>query len=160
PSLDLSLTLGAATLRYEQSTGRLTLTAKPWLDSLTLVPVPSAADLSVAFSRAVPRVLLSSAASALLEAVLGAGVNIAALDRLLEDPGSALVAADALGNGTSLDGAKITNLLQQIASTAGFPAGPGLSLPGNLQLTAAGTAPVQLQLSTTAPLGDVLDLQL
>ena len=44
PSFNLAFSFGAATLTY--SAGRLTLAAPPWLDSLSLFPVPSAADLS------------------------------------------------------------------------------------------------------------------
>src|SRR5262249_48070482 len=42
---------------------------------------------------------------------------------------------------------------------AGFPAGPGLSLPGGLQLSASGD-PVQLQLVTSAAIGGVLGVAL
>ena len=158
PALDLSVSLGAATLTYAQS-GHLSLSAPPWIDSLSLLPAPSASDLSAALNRAIPRVLLSGAMSAVLESVLGPGLRVPPLDRLFENPGKVLVAADALGNGTSLDGSRISLLLTAIANAAGLPTGPGLALPGNLQLTASGADPVQLQLSTTSPLGGIVDLQ-
>ena len=158
PSFNLAFSFGAATLTY--SAGRLTLAAPPWLDSLSLFPVPSAADLSSVFSRAVPRILLSSAAAALIEGALGPTFSVGAIDAFLESPGKSLLSSSALGDGSFLDASKITSLLQLIAAAAGSPAGPGLALPGNLQLTATGGDPLQLQLSTTAPLGGVVDLQL
>ena len=160
PSLDFTLGLGAAALTYDQSKRTLTFGAPPWVDAVTLLPGPSAAALSTALNRAVPRLLLSSALSALLEAALGPDFSVGPLDRFFESPGKALVSAEALGNGTALDGTRITALLDAIGSTMGLPPGPGLSLPGNLVVTAAGSSPAQIQLSTTAPLGDVLDLQL
>ena len=53
-------------------------------------------------------------------------------------------------------------ILQFIGNLAGLPAGPGLTLPGNLQLTASGAGtdadPAKIQLATTASIGGVLDL--
>ena len=47
--------------------------------------------------------------------------------------------------------------MQFIGNLAGLPAGPGLTLPGNLQLTASGAGtdadPAKIQLATTAPIG-------
>ena len=99
-----------------------------------------------------PRLLLASGLSALLAAAAGPRVRVGALDALLADPGATLAAA--------LDGPHITQLLQAVSGALGNPPGPGLALPGGLQLTASGTNPTTLQLATTAPLGGALSLSL
>ena len=147
-ALDLTLTLGAVTLTYAEASHRLTLDSPPWVNSLVLFPVPSPADLSVALNRAIPRILLSSTASALIEGSVGEGFSIAAIDDFLESPGAHAVSSSSR-HGSCLDGSKINGLLQTIAVAAGMPPGAGLSLPGNIQLTAGGTNGVTLQLSTT-----------
>jgi hypothetical protein len=160
PSLDLSLTIGDATFRFDPSSRQLTLTAAPWIDPLTLIPLPAPAAIEAAFKRAIPRLLLSAAASAGIEAVLGDTVAIPPLAGLLENPGAFLVSTAALGNGTCLDAARITNLLQTIADIRGVTASSVLDLPGGLQLSATGSNPVEIALSTATPIGGVLDLQL
>jgi hypothetical protein len=158
PALDFSLSLGSATIAYSQNTGKATFSAKPWVDGLTLPP--NAPDLSAAMNRAIPRILLSSAVSGMIEATIGPGFTISAIDPFLESPGAGMKSGQALGSGSCLDASKITGLLQGIASAAGLAPGPGIALPGNLLLTATGTAPVALTLATTAPIGGVADLQL
>ena len=158
PSLDLTFSAGAVSVTYAETTGRLTLTAPPWVDSLSLIPAPSASDLAAALNHAIPRLLLSAAASAVLEAGLGSDVSVAPLAVLFDNPGKTI--ASVFGNGTCLDSAKLTAFLQSTASTIGLPAGPGLTLPGGIELTASGANPVELRLSTTAPIGGVADLQL
>ena len=105
-----------------------------------------------------PAAVAFRCASAVLEAGLGSGVSVAPLAVLFDNPGKTI--ASAFGNGTCLDSAKLTAFLQSTASTIGLPAGPGLTLPGGLQLTASGANPVELKLSTTAPIAGVADLQL
>jgi hypothetical protein len=158
PALDLSMTLGAVTLAYSQASGTVTLTAPPWIDSLTLFP--TAAGLPAALNRAVPRLLLSSASSALIEASIGPGLSVAAIDAFLEAPGVHARSSSSFGNGSSLDASKITALLQTIAAAAGMPPGQGLSLPGNIQVTASGVDDVTLQFGTTAPIGGVCSFDL
>jgi hypothetical protein len=158
PSLDFGFTFGAFTLSV--TGGRVRVNAPPWLPSLSLLPPPSAAELETALTRAVPRLLLSSAASAVFEAALGSGVRVVAIDPILESFGKHLISADTLGNGDTFDPAKVSDLLRAIAELAGLPAGPGLALPGNFALTASGTDVLKLTLATTAPLGGVADVQL
>ena len=101
---------------------------------------------------AVPRLLLASGLSALLAAAGGPRVRVGALDALLADPGATLAAA--------LDGPHLTQLLQAVSGALGNPPGPGLALPGGLQITASGTNPLTIQLATTAAIGGVLSLTL
>src|SRR4029077_16850265 len=53
---------------------------------------------------------------------------------------------------------------QQINRFAGFPAGPGLQLPGDISISAAGgtsaSDPIRIDAATTARLGGVLGLDL
>jgi hypothetical protein len=163
-TLDASFTLGAFTLAWTSANNQLTVSASPWLAPLTLVPVPSAATLQSALNSALPRLLFSGVASAVFEAIAGPGVQVGPIDTFFTSMSSVLTGVSALGNitGTGLDSGKLTQLLQFIGTSLGLPAGPGLSLPGNLELTAtgAGTAadPVKVQLATTAPIGGVLTL--
>ncbi len=163
PTLDASFTLGAFGLGWTSSNNQLTVSAQPWLAQITLIPPPSASALEAALSNALPRLLFSGAASAVLEALAGPGLVIGPIDTFFTSMSSVLTQATALGNGTSgLDSAKLTSLLRFIGNTAGMPAGPGLTLPGNLQITASGAGtdvdPVKLQLQTTSAIGGVLSL--
>lgn len=163
PTLDASLNLGAFSLAWSSADDQLTASAQPWLAAITLLPPPSASTLQAALSNALPRLLFSGAASAVLEALAGPGITVGPIDTFFTSMSTVLTQATALGNGTGgLDAAKITQLLQFIGKLAGLPAGPGLTLPGNLQLTASGAGtdadPVTIQLATTAPVGGVLDL--
>ena len=164
PALDASFTLGAFTVAWTGASSQLAVSAAPWLAPLTLVPAPTAATLKAALSGALPRLLFSGIGSAVLEALAGPGIVITPLDTFFTSMSSVLTQASALGNskGTGLDSAKLNKFLQFIAKTAGLPAGPGLSLPGGLAVTASGAGtdadPVRLQLATTAAIGGVLNL--
>ncbi|HZZ37514.1 MAG TPA: DUF6603 domain-containing protein [Acidobacteriaceae bacterium] len=163
PTLDASLNLGAFALAWSSATNQLTASAQPWLSPITLLPPPSASTLQAALTNALPRLLFSGATSAVLEALAGPGITVGPIDTFFTSMSSVLTQATALGNGSGgLDSAKITQLLQFIGNLAGLPAGPGLALPGNLQLTASGAGtdadPAKIQLATTAPIGGVLDL--
>jgi large repetitive protein len=160
PSLDLTLTVGSATLQFAQSTGRLTLVAPPWIDPLVLIPLPPASQIEAASKHAIPRLLLSAAASAAIEAALETDVGVGPLVALLEDPGAFFVSTSALGDGRCLDAGRITNLLETIADLRGVVASPQLALPAGLQLGATGSDPVEVAISTATPIGGVLDLQL
>jgi hypothetical protein len=164
PTLDATFALGAFSLAWTSANNQLTASAQPWLAPLTLIPPPSASTLESTLSNVLPRLLFSGAASAVLEAFAGPGLTIGPIDKFFTSMSSVLTKATALGNsaGTGLDSAKLTKLLQFISNIAGLPAGPGLTLPGNLQITASGAGtdadPVKVQLATTASIGDVLDL--
>jgi large repetitive protein len=164
PTLDATFTLGAFSLSWTSSSNQLTASAQPWLAPITPLPPPSASTLQAALSDALPRMLFSGAASAVLEALAGPGITIGPIDTFFTSMKSVLTQANALGNiaGTGLDAAKLTKLLQFIGNIAGLPPGPGLSLPGNLQITASGAGtdadPVKVQLATTAAIGGVLNL--
>ena len=160
PSLDLTLTVGTATLQFAQSTGQLTLVASPWIDPVVLIPLPPASQIEAAFKHAIPRLLLSAAASAAVEAALETDVGIGPLVALLEDPGAFLVSTSALGDGRCLDAGRITNLLETIADVRGVVASPQLALPAGLQVGVTGSDPVEVAISTATPIGGVLDLQL
>ena len=147
PAVTAALTAGPATLSY--SAGELTVAAAPELGSLQLYPAPAAAAAEAAIAAALPGFLLSSVGSALIETLLGPGYAVSGLGSFLRSPGSWLVGSSALGNGTVLDPAKLSQLLTAI--------GP---LPGGLTLTASGTSPTVLALATSSPLGGVVDLSL
>jgi hypothetical protein len=163
PTLDAALNLGAFTLAWSSSADQLTAAAQPWLVPITLLPPPSASTLQAALSNALPRMLFSGGASAVLEALAGPGITIGPIDTFFTSMSSVLTQAGALGNGIGgLDSTKLTKLLQFIGNIAGLPAGPGLTLPGNLQLAASGAGtdadPVKVQLATTAAIGGVVNL--
>jgi len=163
PSLDAALNLGAFSLAWSGTTSQLTASAQPWLAPITLLPPPSAATIQAALNNALPRMLFSGGASAVLEALAGPGITVGPIDTFFTSMSSVLTEARALGNGSGgLDSGKLTKLLQFIGTIAGLPAGPGLTLPGNLQVTASGAGtdadPVTIQLATTAAIGGVLSL--
>lgn len=166
PKLDAEFKLRALSLRWSSASSQLVAQAAPWLAPLTLVPPPSAAAVQDALNDALPRMLFSSAASALLEAILGPAILVSPLDSFFTSTASFVASATTLGNssGTALDPAKLTQLLTKIGQAAGLPAGPGLMLPGGLQLTASGAGtdpdPTKLQLTTSATIGGALQIAL
>jgi hypothetical protein len=163
PSLTASFRLGALGLDWSDNT--LTVEALPWLAPFTLLPAPAPAALEAELDGVLPRLLFSGAASAILEGILGPGFQVPPIDTFFSSTGQVLSGSSAFGDGTGgLVAAKINNLLQLIGSAVRLPAGPGLSLPGGLSLAARGSGgaadPVALHLSTTAPLGGVVGMDL
>ena len=147
PTVSATLTAGPATLSY--GSGGLTLQIPSGLGSLQLYPAPSAAAIEAVLAAALPGFLLSGAASALIETVVGPGYVVSGIASFLRSPGQWLVGGNALGNGTVLDPAKVSQLLTAI--------GP---LPAGLTLSASGTNPTALAIATGTPLGGVLDVSL
>ena len=147
PQVSATLTAGPATLGY--ASGAVTLQVPPGLGSLQLYPVPSAASIETALAAALPGFLLSSAASALIGAMLGPGYVVSGITSFLSSPGQWLVGSNALGNGTVLDPAKVSQLLTAFGT-----------LPAGLTLSASGTNPTVLALATGTPLGGVLSVSL
>jgi len=181
PSLSATLAVGNLALTWSATNGgQLTVQAPPWLPQTTLIPPPSPAALTSVLNDVLPRLLFSSASTALVGAALPPGsaantiltdlfgANFASTppDALFSNTAQFLSSVSALGSstGAGLDSAKLSKLLQDVNQLAGLPAGSGLTLPGGFQLTASGsgtvTEPVQLQLATTAPIGGVLGAQL
>lgn len=163
-SLDATLKVGGLSLSYEQATRQLIL-RPPCLPSLRLLPTPSASELAAALNELLPRLLFSSSAGALLQALTGPGIQLGPLDCFLSATGNFLQSPSSLGNeggGGGLDASKVSTLLQVVNQLAGFPEGPGLQLPAGFQLTAtgAGANAVTLSLGTTAPIGGVLGVAL
>jgi hypothetical protein len=163
PLLTASFGLGALTLNWSGSA--LSVQAPPWLSPFGLVPAPAQAALLAELNHVLPRLLFSGAASAILEGILGPGYQIPPIDTLFTSTRGVLSGSSALGDGSGgLASAKINNLLQLINSAAGLPAGPGLSLPAGLSLSAGGAGsasdPVALHLTTTAPLGGLVTIDL
>ena len=107
--------------------------------------------------------LFSGATSAVLEALAGPGINVGPIDTFFTSMSSVLTQASALGNGHRTRLREAHKLLQFIGNIAGLPAGPGLTLPGDLQITASGAGtdadPVKVQLATTAAIGGVLTVR-
>ncbi len=145
PALSATLQAGPATVAY--AAGTLSVAVNPGLPSLTLWPTPTAATVESALEQALPVFLLSTAASALVGALLGPGYDVSGVWGLLTSPGQALVQESALGDGTVLDPAKLNQLIAAIGT-----------LPAGLTLAAAGSNPTLISLATGAPIGGVLDL--
>ena len=161
PGLDLSLRLGAVTLTRSEPGGQLTVAASPWLEPLTLLPAPPGNVLADSWNNLIPRLLISSTVSTLLEALIGPAFRHGPIDRLLGAPGKTLGSSGSLGSGTGLDADRLNMLLGVIAAALGQPAGQeGLLLPAGLKLTAGGKDPVTVRLETTATIGNVLGFQL
>jgi hypothetical protein len=153
--IDAALHAGIVTVRWSSATGAVTVEAPPWLASLTVFPPPSEAALAAALNDVWPRLLFSG----VLQLVLGTfapGVRMDRIESFLRDTGAFVFGG--------LTGAKINDLLQQINQFAGLPAGPGLQLPGDISISAAGgtsaSDPIRIDAATIAPLGGVLGLDL
>src|SRR6185369_109359 len=138
------------TLAYLFTGNKFTLAVAPDISATT--------DIVGALEKAVPRILISSATTAILQSIFGAGFIVAPIDAFLANPANAIRSQAALGTGTCLDSGKISALLSRISTALGGAANGELDLPGNLKLTATGTGTVNLQLATTAPIGGALDL--
>lgn len=162
PTLSASILVGGLLLSWSSSPNQLTAEAQPWLAPITLIPAPSAATLQQTLDNVLPRLLFSAAASGIFEAILGSGYQIPPIDSFFTSTASTVSGPSALGGSTGLSSARITQLLQAINTAAGFPAGPGLTLPGSLQLTASGAGtsadPVKVQLGTSAPIGGAVGI--
>lgn len=161
PSFNATFAVGAFSVTWTPQPAQLTVQAPPWLAPLVLFPANSA-TLVHSLNDALPRLLFSSATSAALESLLGGSFPIGPIDTFFAAPGATARQSPGLGNGSTLDGSKLTLILQGINSAAGLPAGPGLSLPGGLEITAGGTGtdsdPTTITLSTTAPIAGVVDI--
>ncbi|MEO7040098.1 MAG: hypothetical protein ABI446_12540, partial [Gemmatimonadaceae bacterium] len=145
PTITGALVVGPATVAY--ASGSLTLALPPVISALSLYPAPSAAAARAAFTAAIPRLLVDTVASALLESALGPNYAVPSIIGLLENPGAFLVRADALGDGHAFDPAKLTDLIASLGV-----------LPGGITLTATGTNPVTISLATTAALGGIVSI--
>jgi hypothetical protein len=161
-SIGATLQLGAFKLMW--ANGTLTASAPPWLDPIGLIPTPNAATLETALSSALPRLLLSGAFTAVLEGILGPGIQIPPIDSFFSSPGKTIGGSSGLGSGSGLDAGKINQLLQVIAQVLRLPPAPGLNLPANLRLIAEGSGsaadPTSLHLLTTADIGGILGIDL
>ena len=155
PEIDAAIHAGIVTVRWSSTTGAVTLEAPPWLASLTVFPPPSPATLAAALNDVWPRLLFSGVLQLVLS-TFAPGVRMDRIESFLRDTGAFVFGG--------LTGAKINLLLQQINQFAGLPAGPGLQLPGDISISAAGgtsaTDPIRIDAATTAPLGGVLGLDL
>ncbi len=155
PEIDAAIHAGIVTVRWSSTTGAVTLEAPPWLASLTVFPPPSPATLSAALNDAWPSLLFSGVLQLVLS-TFAPGVRMDRVESFLRDTGAFVFGG--------LTGDKINLLLQQINQFAGLPAGPGLQLPGDISISAAGGTsaadPIRIDAVTTAPLGGVLGLDL
>lgn len=161
-----SATLNIGMLSFTWASGTLSMSAAPWLAPMNLPP--DAATLKSALNDALPRLLFSSAAGAALEALMGPGFLAGPLDQFFTNTAGTISNALSGGSGggggraggSGIDGNKVNDLLQLVNNLAGFAAGPGLSLPGGLQLTASGSDPAVISVGTTTPIGGVADVTL
>jgi hypothetical protein len=153
--IDAAIHAGIVTIRWSSTTGAVTIEAPPWLPSLTVFPPPSAATLAAALNDAWPRLLFSGALQLVLS-TSAPGVRMDRIESFLRDTGGFVFGG--------LTGTKINDLLQRINQFAGLPAGPGLQLPGDIAISAAGgtapTDPIRIDAVTTAPIAGVLGLDL
>lgn len=147
--------------------------------ALPLVPLP--ADLPARLGELLPRLTLTTLATALLDGVvlprvpelgpLLEGLGLASraagaerarvrnLARAVADPlgwlqsGDTLFRARAAGNGLELDPTRVVALVRQLFTTFGLTDAAGdVQLPLNLRLRALSTPQALLQLQTTAPI--------
>ncbi len=169
----LQLSLGDMALQadFAGAAPTFSVMAPPWLDTpFTVLPLPAGNALQAKLSELLPRFLLSTTVSRLVESLLLASgapqTRIAALDALILDPVRFLTRPSALGGGGAgggaggaalLDGAKIAALFSAIAKALG-QSGPQIDLPGSLQISASGATAVTFALGTSAPIGGVLGL--
>lgn len=145
PVIAAGLSAGPATLTF--ANGTLALNVPATGTALSLVPAPTAAAAQAAFTALLPPLLISSTASALLDGLISPGSEVAGLFSFLQSPWTWLIQSSALGNGTAFDPAKLTGLLASIGT-----------LPAGLTVTATGTDPTTLTLTTGTPLGGVLTI--
>jgi hypothetical protein len=157
-TFDATLALGRARLSFASATATLTLAASPWIDALTLRPAPSSADLQSALERAAPRLLLSAAASWLIESVVGPDFPILPIDALLDGPARPFSRDSASGGG--LDATAISRMLDAVSRALGNPTGGPLALPLGLALSVSGTDTVRFTLATTTPILSLVDISL
>ena len=151
---EATLSVGDARLTWSLAARRLTLAAPPFLDELELLPAPDPQALLATLAEQVPRLLLSSLTSALLEPLLSEGARVPPLERLLADPGGWLTGPGVLSGPSGLRADRIVAMLDAIADATGLPGAGGITLPGDLRLTAAATPDggVALSLATTSPI--------
>ncbi|MGH9057697.1 MAG: DUF6603 domain-containing protein [Acidimicrobiales bacterium] len=168
PDVTVSLQAGPVTATLRRPSGGpvgATLDAPPWTSNLALVP--PAPDLGDQALQLLPRLALSSAASAVLDALIGPQINTGPIDALLANFGQWLQKPGAFGasgggdGAAGFDGVRIGNLLSAIGAAAGLPAAPsggGLTLPGGIALTVSGGDPLKLSLSASGIASGVLDI--
>ncbi|HUJ65887.1 MAG TPA: hypothetical protein VLX59_10135, partial [Acidimicrobiales bacterium] len=167
PAVTVSLQAGPVTASLTRPSGGplgVVLDAPPWTSNLALVP--PAPDLGDQALQLLPRLALSSAASAVMDALVGPQINTGPIDALLANFGpwlqkpSAFGASGGSGSG-GLDATRINNLLSAIGAAAGLPAAPsggGLMLPGGIALTVSGGDPLRVSLAASGVGGGVLDI--
>jgi hypothetical protein len=162
-TLSTNATLQVAAFTLQWNDGTLTASAPPWLAPIGLIPAPAPATLEAALSDALPRLLLSGALTAVLEGLIGPGLQVPPIDSFFSSPGQAMQGSSALGSGSGLSAAKINQLLQVIGQILRVP-GPGLTLPGNVQLIAEGSGtaadPTSLHLHTTGLIAGIFGIDL
>ncbi len=168
PRLDVGLRRGPINVTASLPAGTLILDAPPWVSHLQLLPTGSGTAQPAALQELAPRILLSSALSALLKLATGPEFDIGPIDALLADAGAWLSGSGALGAGRAgggtpplgFDAAKITAILNGIASSAGLTTGPGIVLPAGISVGVSGSDPLHIAVLTTTPILGVLDLGL
>ncbi len=165
PHLSLTARYGRVAVTLTQPEGRLHLSAPPWVGDLDLLPLGAGTDQRAARDELVPRLVLSSGLSALLEQAVGLGASVGPIDALLAGAGAWLGDPGAFGapnGGSGFDGAKLGALLAALGRTVSGGPVSGLPLPGGITLTATGGDPlvVSAATDTSAPLLGVVGLDL
>jgi len=169
PHADLAVRAGRVTVWFSHPEGRLRVEAPPWTGGIDLLPTTGGALLREARDSLLPRLVLSSAVSAVIERLIGPGYLIGPIDALLAEPGRWLSTPTALGRSGSdsssgssgpLDPARLNLLLERVAAAAGLPPGPGLTLPGGISVTIGGTDTVRISIAKPAGVALLPDVDL
>jgi hypothetical protein len=169
-TLSIDAGVGAAALSWKADSETLVFSTGGLVAPLTLWPSPAPAALQSWIASSAPRLLLSAAASAFIESVVGPGVRIGAIHALLESPRRSLARPGALGDGTRFDPAQIRGLFTDLAGfLAPSPAAatpqapttsPSIPLPAGLRLSVDDGPDLRLRLATDAPIAGAIDIAL
>lgn len=151
--------LGAFGIRFED--GAISVRAGTWMEPLTLLPADPAA-FSARLEELLPRLVFSSATSALVESTLPSGMRLGPLDRLFAGPADDSGTGGGGGTPTPPPPASaIQPLLEVLNRALGNPLDPALHLPGDFVVEVADVSgATRMLLRTTAPLGGVVDVEL
>jgi hypothetical protein len=155
-ALDLAVHAGRMNVSFSHPTARLRVEAPPWTDGIDLWPAPNATAIEQAAGSLLPRLVLSSAAGAVLERLVGPGFLVGPIDAFLAAPGSFLAGGPASGAGaggggsSGIDPARINAILQAVATATGTPAGPGVTLFNEVTLSVTGTDTIRIAIDKPA----------
>ena len=164
-SATASLQLAGANLSWASSTGAVTLTAPPWLETIQLTSPPPPEVMRSALTDQLPLIVASAVLSGAFGSLAGGNTRVHGIERLLTSPGDWFLSPDGLGaaDGSGFDTGAIAALLEAIASALELQGAGAIRLPGGLEVTTTGSDPLTVALDGTIPLngtGDELEISL